>query len=86
MDTSHSTFKKRLDKQYQWPALYTFKFIVPRDKTDGIKTLFKTHEIAEKPSRNGNYISLTINFMAASSDQVIDYYVKVHELGEGIIA
>lgn len=86
MSADSESFKEKLDIQYQWPSLYTFKFIAPLHMVDSVKTLFIGHTIKEKPSRKGNYLSLTISLMAGSSKQVIDYYVKVHELGGGVIS
>ena len=66
-------------------TLYTFKFICPKDKIEEVKVLFTKHDISEKPSRNGNYISLTINVMASSSDIIINTYVEANKV-KGIIA
>ena len=86
MDDPYRSFKEKLDKQYQWPALYTFKFIAPLNKVEEVKKLFHGHIIKEKPSSKGNYISLTVSLMAGSSDQVMDYYIKVHNIGGGVIS
>ena len=85
MDSTQS-FKEKLDGEYQWPALYTFKFIAPLSMVAQVREIFMSHDIHEKESSKGNYKSLTINFMARSSDQVIEYYLKVHALGGGIIS
>ena len=85
MSTTDS-FKEKLDSQYQWPSLYTFKFIAPLEKVAEVKAFFTNHEVIEKPSSKGNYISLTINMMARSSNEVTDIYIKVHDLGGGIIS
>ena len=85
MDSIES-FREKLDNQYQWPALYTFKFIAPVDDIDRVKAVFVGHDIVERDSRKGNYKSLNISVMAGSSDDVINYYLKVHELGGSIIS
>ena len=79
------SLREKLDQHYAWPALYTFKFIVPKGKEEDVKRLFPTHDVKEKASKNGNYISLTIHMMAPSSDTVIDVYMKT-SLIEGLIA
>ena len=79
------SLREKLDQYYTWPALYTFKFVVPKGKEDEVKALFPAHESTERQSKNGNYTSVTINMMMPSSDAVIDVYQKVSAI-EGIIA
>ena len=78
-------FKEKLDQHYAWPALYTFKFIVPKGKEEQVKALFPHHETSEKQSKNGNYSSITIRMMANSSHAVIEVYQAASTI-EGIIA
>jgi len=84
-DQSIQSFKDKLDKEYEWPSLYTFKFIVPKGKEGEVKDLFVNHEVSEKTSSKGNYISVTAKIMAESSDKVVEYYIAANEI-EGIIA
>jgi putative lipoic acid-binding regulatory protein len=78
-------FKIQLDQYYAWPALYTFKFIVPAGKEPELKVLFPNHTSTERPSKNGNYTSITFDMMAPNSDAVIEFY-KIASKIEGIIA
>ena len=78
----YNSFREKLEKAYQWPALYTFKFIAPAHKIEEVKALFPRHEINEKASSKGKYHSLTINIMARSSEEIITYYIEVHKIGE----
>jgi putative lipoic acid-binding regulatory protein len=82
---SITSFQEKLDIEYQWPSLYTFKFIVPKEKVEEIKEIFIQHDVSEKASSKGNYISTTIKIMAPSSDIVIDYYIQASKI-EGVIA
>lgn len=82
---SIQSFKEKLEQEYSWPTIYTFKFIVPRDKKAEVIKLFQNHEILEKKSSKGNYISITIKTMAISSDFIIDYYIKASTI-EGVIS
>ena len=84
-DGSIESFKEKLDKEYDWPALYTFKFITPKDKAGKIKAIFSNHDVREKQSSKGNYISLTAEVMVQSSDKVIEYYLEANKV-EGVIA
>jgi uncharacterized protein len=79
------SFREKLDQHYRWPSLYMFKFIVPKGKEEEVKKLFPMHTTNERSSREGNYISITIQIMAPSSDTVIDLYQKAATI-EGLIA
>lgn len=83
--SSIDSFKEKLDQTYEWPALYTFKFIVPKKQEEKVRDLFTRHEVTAKESSKGNYISLTAKIMAESSEKVIDYYLEANKI-EGIIA
>ena len=80
-----NSFRIKLEQYYSWPALYTFKFIVPKGKEDEIINMFPQHVTNQKPSREGNYISITFQIMAPSSDVVIEVYQKAATI-EGVIA
>lgn len=79
------SFRQKLDEHYAWPALYTYKFIVPKGKEGEVKELFPYHPTTERNSRQGNYISVTVQLMMQSSDAVIEIYKKA-ALIEGIVA
>ncbi|MDH5400513.1 MAG: DUF493 domain-containing protein, partial [Cyclobacteriaceae bacterium] len=74
------SFREKLEKGHQWPALYMFKFVAPRDKVEEVKELFENHGITERPSSKGNYISVTVKMMAGSSNDIIGMYLKAHKI------
>lgn len=80
-----TNFREKLDTHYAWPALYTFKFIVPTGKEEEVKNLFPNHTSSEKLSKNGKYTSITINMMMPTSDAVIEVYQAASTI-EGILA
>ena len=80
-----SGFREKLDQHYSWPSLYIYKFIVPAGKEDEVKKLFPNHTVTEKLSRNGNYISLTVQAMEPSADAVVAIYREASAI-EGIVA
>ncbi|MEQ6121417.1 DUF493 family protein [Reichenbachiella sp. MALMAid0571] len=80
-----SSFQERLDQQYSFPALYPFKFIVPQESLDDLLVIFAKHDHQIRPSKNGNYISVSINIMADSSDTIIEYYNRASVV-KGIIS
>ena len=78
-------FREQLEKNYVWPALYMFKFIVPQHKAEAVKALFPMHSSTERKSEKGNYSSITIRMMMPGSDAFIEVYKRVRHI-EGIIA
>lgn len=82
---SYDSFREKLELEYTWPSLYTFKFIVPQGNEGEVRELFPGTEVTEKASRKGNYISLTARLVAESSDAIIAVYVKAQHI-EGLIA
>jgi len=79
------SLRQKLDQHYIWPSLYTFKFIVPREKLEEVKRLFPKHESKEKYSKNGNYVSVTVQMMMPGSQEVIDVYSLASGV-EGLVA
>jgi uncharacterized protein len=79
------SLREKLDQHYAWPALYTFKFIVPKGKEHEVISLFPQHTAAQRASKNGNYTSITLQMMMPSSEAVISVYIATSTI-EGIIA
>lgn len=79
-----SNLKELLDSQHTWPGKYTFKFIVPGDKTKELKDLVAVKESFARPSRSGKYTSMTFEIKCQSSDEVINIYKKVSKIS-GIV-
>jgi uncharacterized protein len=79
------SLKEKLEQHYAWPALYTFKFIVPKGREIEVTSLFPNHTATERISKNGNFISITLEMMMPSSDAVIQVYQATYKI-EGIIA
>ncbi len=81
----YASLKQKLDEQFAWPMLYMFKFIVPEANKDKVIMLFNKHDVSSRNSKNGNYVSLTIQMFMMSSEDVIDVYKKASTI-EGLIA
>lgn len=84
--------KKKLDslkavlaETETWPCQYLFKFIVPVDNHEYLIELVGEAEVSLRPSKKGNYMSVTIKKMLHSPEEVIKIYVKVSSV-EGIIS
>jgi hypothetical protein len=85
MSQNFKAFKEKLEEGYSWPSLYMFKFIVPKGKEEEVTDMFPKHEVKSRMSTQGNYISITVQLMCNSSDEIIEIYKKAHEI-EGLIA
>lgn len=72
-------FKALLEEQYDWPAHYTYKFIVPTQNLDELKELLSHYEaeVSERPSRKGNYTSVTVKMKRHGPEEVVVVYQKV---------
>jgi uncharacterized protein len=81
----YANLKQKLDEQFAWPMLYMFKFIVPEANKEKVISLFKKHDVSSRNSKNGNYVSLTIQMFMMSSEDVIDVYKKASTI-DGLIA
>lgn len=77
-------FKALLDEQVSWPDFYSFKFIVKTENKSQVTSLLEEHEITEKHSRNGRFVSISSKKMMQSSDEVVAVYRKLSTI-EGII-
>jgi uncharacterized protein len=78
-------FKEKLDQHYTWPALYTFKFIVAKEKAQEVINLFPLNETRQKSSSKGKYTSVTVEMMMPSSESIMQVYLEASRI-EGIIA
>ncbi len=80
-----TNFRALLDDQTDFPADYTFKFIVPLEHMPELQRLLADYELQTRASRNGNYISTTLSPRMESSADVIALYEHVSGV-EGLIA
>lgn len=79
------SFKEKLEIEYSFPALYTFKFIVPKTSLDKVAALFEKHDYQTRQSSKGSYVSVTAQMMVESSDKIIEVYKKASTI-EGIFS
>jgi putative lipoic acid-binding regulatory protein len=84
----YEKLKDILTKDFVWPTVYMFKFIIPSDnkKMAQVEALFDENSVQTiQPSKNGNYTSITVKEMMMSPDAVIEKLKKAH-LIEGLIS
>lgn len=75
-------------EQEEWPATYLFKFILPNENENISKLLniFGTDNNQQMHnSRNGKYVSITIEELMLSAGDVIEKYEKAALL-KGVIS
>ena len=69
-----------LEKNYNWPALYTFKFIIPNEKEVEFKRIMEIDVVVKsykvRPSGQGKYLGFTFSISCESTDHVIRIYEK----------
>lgn len=82
---AEAEFRTRLDTYYDWPVVYTFKFVVPSEQVETLLGLLDGAEISKRPSRKGNYVAVTANRQVGSSDEVLTVYRRVEGI-EGLIS
>jgi putative lipoic acid-binding regulatory protein len=74
-----------LDQNYDWPDYYQFKFIVKVADRSKIEMYFRENDqIDMKPSKNGNYLSISVKRLISHSQEVLAVYSEVSKI-EGVI-
>ena len=78
------SFKSALNDNHEWPCHYTFKFIVPKDKTSEVLNLFADDPVSARESRSGRFISYTMEMYVESANHVVSIYNRVSHI-KGVI-
>lgn len=86
----YTRLKAELEKTTKsWPTEYLYKFIVPADesKVNAVELAFNNMGavIKTNKSKNGNFISVSINVVMKDADAIIAKYNEVSTI-EGIIS
>ncbi|HLS95480.1 MAG TPA: DUF493 family protein [Sphingobacterium sp.] len=80
----YDNFRVKLNSVEQFPAMYTFKFIVKAadEKLALVKGVFQhpSSKFSEKESSGGKYRSITVETFVNNAEEVIDYYKKVSKI------
>lgn len=81
------TLRDHLEKDFTWPSVYMFKFIVPAQNRNLalLHELFPEQaEFSTRQSAGGKYVSITVKELMLSVDEVIGRYQKALAI-EGVI-
>ncbi|HAV14512.1 MAG TPA: DUF493 domain-containing protein [Opitutae bacterium] len=84
-DESLDSFRSSLDANYDWPCLFPFKFIVPRDQTEVVLGLFADDPVKSRESSSGRFTAYTMEMQMHSSNEVIAIYQRVAQV-PGVIS
>ena len=76
---------KLLNEGTDWPLDYLFKFIVPADEVDQVKSLLPVESVSLRQSRTGKYQSVSATVLMPDSDAVLAIYRQA-ALIPGLIA
>ena len=75
----------RLNDHYKiWPIDYKFKFIVKSELVSEVKSILQLDSLELRPSKNGNYQSITVVQNVSSADEILITYRKVKGI-KGIV-
>ena len=72
----------------EWPNRYQYKFIVAARKRSEFDRLFANHDISElveRPSKNGNFVSISFKMLMDRPEDVLATYQLASKI-EGIIS
>ncbi len=85
MTDTQAKQRQLLEESYDWPAVYTFKFIVPATQVPEAEALLPAGaSIAHRASSGGKYVSVTGSVEMESPDAVLAIYAAARAV-EGII-
>lgn len=84
-DHSLDSFRSSLDANYDWPCLYPFKFIVPKDQAEAVLELFADDPVKANESSGGRFVAYTMEMHMHSCDEVIAIYQRVAQV-PGVIS
>ena len=84
-DQDWDRFRSLLNEEYDWPADYTFKFIVPREQLALVEDIFSDDQRKVRASSRGRYCSVTVVREVASAQDVIDVYLATAGI-DGIVS
>ncbi len=84
-ERDYEKFLEILKGEVSFPSYYLFKFIVKIQYKDELIQIFGEHPCELTPSKNGNFVSVTCQYLVATPEQVVEVYKKASTI-EGIIS
>jgi putative lipoic acid-binding regulatory protein len=86
MDDKFKKMHELLTESYSWPHSYMFKFIAPEEQLNHVLAIFTDgFEISTRPSKKGNYTSITATKTMTSPDAIVKIYELIGKI-PGVIS
>jgi len=84
----YASLKEKLEETHNFPEEYLFKFIIPNDSAK-LTEIYKVfdglqHTLSNRDSKNGKYVSVSVNSFVLDADQVVKIYQEVSVI-EGVM-
>lgn len=84
----YASLKEKLEETHNFPEEYLFKFIIPNDSAK-LTEIYKVfdglqHTLSNRDSKNGKYVSVSVNAFVLDADQVVKIYQEVSVI-EGVM-
>jgi len=77
--------KAALKEHSEWPNVYVFKFIVPKDQLNRLLAILDGMPVSTRESAAGRYIGVTSEVIMETPAEVIAVYEKVVGI-EGLLS
>ncbi|MEM9324014.1 MAG: DUF493 family protein [Bacteroidota bacterium] len=85
MSFDEASFKEKLESQHDFPGPYIFKFIAPiGQKHEVLAILPEGASIKFRESANSKYISITVEAVMQTSDDIIAVYLEASTINDVI--
>ena len=78
-------FRSAIDEEYDFPAEYSFKFIIKAESKLKILSLLPKSKVIERLSKNGTYVSVTLTQKMNNSEEIVYIYEKASKI-KGVIS
>ncbi|MAS39144.1 MAG: DUF493 domain-containing protein [Flammeovirgaceae bacterium] len=76
------SFKNTLEDEYDFPAEYSFKFIIKSDSISKVLDLLPGSDYSKRESKNRKYTSVTISKIMKNADEILYIYEKASKIDD----
>ncbi|MAR64367.1 MAG: DUF493 domain-containing protein [Flammeovirgaceae bacterium] len=76
------SFKNTLEDEYDFPAEYSFKFIIKSDSISKVLDLLPGSDYSKRVSKNRKYTSVTISKIMKNADEILYIYEKASKIDD----
>ena len=76
------SFKNTLEDEYDFPAEYSFKFIIKSDSISKVLDLLPGSYYSKRESKNRKYTSVTISKIMKNADEILYIYEKASKIDD----